>query len=268
MGLPEEYWEETMSITKHRILSVTQRGLIGTLTVLMLFAGSAAQAAEDAAKRIMIYGDSNTWGYIPVESGTTTRYPETVRWPGVLRAALGPGYEVIDEGLSARTTDLPDLTLPQISGAGLDGSAYLPAAIATHLPLDLVVIMLGTNDLKKMFDRSPLRIALGVGKLVDIVAQTKGGVGTSYSAPKVLVLCPPPLGTVAPPERAERFAGGIEKSKALPPYYEAIAKAAGAEFLDVGKLTATDGVDGIHLTPAAHKAIGTGVSEKVKAILK
>jgi lysophospholipase L1-like esterase len=249
-------------------MSITQHSLIGILTVLMLLAGSTAQAAEGATRRIMVYGDSNTWGYIPVESGLTTRYPENVRWPGVLRVALGPGYEVIDEGLSARTTDLPDLTLPHISGAGLDGSAYLPAAIATHLPLDLVVIMLGTNDLKKMFDRSPLRIALGVGKLVDIVAQTKGGVGTSYPMPKVLVLCPPPLGAVAPPERAERFAGGIEKSKALPPYYEAIAKAAGAEFLDVGKLTATDGVDGIHLTASAHKAIGTGVAEKVKAILK
>src|SRR3954470_24661918 len=165
-----------MSITRRRFMSITHRGMIGTLTVLMLLAGSAAQAAEDAAKRIMIYGDSNTWGYIPVESGTTTRYPEDVRWTGVLRAALGPGYEVIDEGLSARTTDLPDPTLPQISGAGLDGSAYLPAAIATHLPLDLVVIMLGTNDLKAMYQRTPLRIALGVGKLVDLVATTKGGV--------------------------------------------------------------------------------------------
>ena len=239
-------------------MSAAQRGLIGALTGLMLLAGTAVQAtaqtADNAPKRIMIFGDSNTWGYVPVASGTTTRYPEDVRWPGVLRAALGQGYEVIDEGLSARTTDLPDPTLPHISGAGLDGSAYLPAAIATHLPLDLVVIMLGTNDLKKMFDRSPLRIALGVG--------------TSYTPPKVLVLCPPPLGNVAPPERAERFAGGLEKSKALPAYYEAIAEAAGAEFLDVGKLTATDGVDGIHLSAAAHKAIGTGVGEKVKAILK
>ena len=247
---------------------ITRRGLIGTLTAAALLAGNIGQAAEGTAKRIMVYGDSNTWGYIPVESGTTTRYPEDVRWTGVFRAALGPGYEVIDEGLSARTTDLPDPTLPQISGAGLDGSAYLPAAVATHLPLDLVVIMLGTNDLKKMFNRSPLRIALGVGKLVDIVGQTKGGVGTAYPVPKVLVLCPPPLGTVAPQERAERFAGGVEKSKALPPYYEAIAKAAGAEFLDVGKLTVTDGIDGIHLSPAAHKAIGTGVAEKVRAILR
>ena len=64
------------------------------------------------------------------------------------------------------------------------------------------------------------------------------------------------------------FAGGIEKSKALPPAYEAVARAAGAEFLDLGKLTATDGMDGVHLTPAAHKAIGTGVAEKVRAILQ
>ena len=56
--------------------------------------------------------------------------------------------------------------------------------------------------------------------------------------------------------------------KALPPYYEAIARAAGAEFLDVGRLTATDGIDGVHLTQAAHKAIGTGVAEKVKTILQ
>jgi lysophospholipase L1-like esterase len=226
-----------------------------------------AQAAEGAAKRIMVYGDSNTWGYIPVESGTTTRYPEDVRWPGVLQAALGSGYEVIDEALSARTTDIPDPTLPHISGAGLDGSAYLSSAIATHLPLDLVVIMLGTNDVKTMFDRSPLRIALGMGKLIDIVAQTKSGVGISYPAPRVLVLAPPPLGKLAPEGRAERFAGGVEKTKALPAYYEAFAKAAGAEFLNVGELTTTDGIDGVHLSPEAHKAIGTGVAQKSKAIL-
>src|SRR5919202_2797029 len=118
---------------------ITRRGLIGTLAAAALLAGNIGQAAEGTAKRIMVYGDSNTWGYIPVESGTTTRYPEDVRWTGVFRAALGPGYEVIDEGLSARTTDLPDPSLPQSSGTGLDGSAYLPAAVATHLPLDLAL---------------------------------------------------------------------------------------------------------------------------------
>jgi lysophospholipase L1-like esterase len=227
---------------------ITRRRLVGALTAVALLAGSMAHAADGATKRIMVYGDSNTWGYIPVESGSTTRYPKDVRWPGVLQAALGSGYEVIDEGLSARTTDVSDPTLPHISGAGLDGSAYLSSALATHQPLDLVVIMLGT--------------------LIDIVGQTKGGVGTSYSAPKVLVLAPPPLGKLFPEGRAERFAGGVEKTKALPGYYEAIAKAAGAEFLDVGKLTITDGIDGVHLSPEAHKAIGTGVAEKVNAILQ
>jgi lysophospholipase L1-like esterase len=245
----------------------TRRSFLGALTAAALLAGNIAYAADGAAKRVMIYGDSNTWGYIPVESGTTTRYPADVRWPGVLQTTLGSGYQVIDEGLSARTTDIADPTLPHISGAGLDGSAYLSAAIASHQPLDLVVIMLGTNDVKKMFDRSPFRVSLGMGKLIDIVAQTKGGVGTSYPTPKVLVLAPPPLGKLAPESRAERFAGGVEKTKALPAYYEAIAKAAGVEFFDVGKRTTTDGIDGVHLSPAAHKAIGTGVAEKVKAIL-
>jgi lysophospholipase L1-like esterase len=78
-----------------------------------------------------------------------------------MQEALGTGYEVIEAGLNGRTADLPDPTLPQISGSGLDGSADLPATLATHLPLDLVLIMLGTNDLKAMFDRSPFRIALG-----------------------------------------------------------------------------------------------------------
>src|SRR3712207_6385036 len=150
-------------------MSITRRSLVAAFTAVALLAGNVGHAAEGAGKRIMGYGDSNTWGYIPVESGPTTRYPADGRWPGVLKAALGLGYEVIEEGLSARTTDIPDPTLPHISGAGLDGSAYLSPALATHLPLDLVVIMLGTNDVKKMFDRSPLRVALGVGKLIDIV---------------------------------------------------------------------------------------------------
>ncbi|UEM06745.1 hypothetical protein JL101_030075 (plasmid) [Skermanella rosea] len=166
-------------------MSAIQSSLIVALTAPMLLGGNATQAAEGAAKRIMVYGDSNTWGYVP------ERYPKDVRWPGVFGVTLGPNYKVVDEGLSARTTDLTDPMLPHIPGAELDGSAYLPAAIAAHLPLDPVVIMLDTNNLKQMFNRSPLWIALGVGKLVDIVTQTTGGVGTSYPAPRALVLCPP-----------------------------------------------------------------------------
>lgn len=249
-------------------MSIMSCRFIGGLAVVAILAVNVAYAADENVKRIMIYGDSNTWGYMPVESGPTTRYPADVRWPGVLEERLGSDYEVIVEGLSARTTDIPDTTLPHISGAGLDGSAYLSPALASHLPLDLVVIMLGTNDVKAMFDRSPFRISLGIGKLIDIVDQTEGGVGTSYSAPEVLVLSPPPLGDLAPEGRAERFAGGVEKTEALPALYEAVAKASGAEFFDVGTLTTTDGVDGVHFSAEAHKEIGVGVADKVKSVLE
>lgn len=253
-------------------MSITRRSLFGTIATLALLSGGLVQAQDqDQArdvKRILVYGDSNTWGYIPVESGPTERYAAGVRWPGVMQAELGEGYEVIEEGLSARTTDIPDPTLPHISGAGLDGSAALSPIIASHLPLDLVVIMLGINDVKAQFDRSPFRIALGMGELIDIVEQTGSGVGTDYPTPEILVLAPPPLGDLHPEGRAERFAGGVEKTRELPQYYQAIAEAADAEFLDVGTLAETDGIDGVHFSAEAHEEIGRGVAEKVRSILE
>jgi CubicO group peptidase (beta-lactamase class C family)/lysophospholipase L1-like esterase len=223
-----------------------------------------------ATKRVLAFGDSNTWGWIPVERGIpTTRYGAGQRWPGVAQAALGDGFEIIEEGLSGRTTDLfdSDPTVKELSGAGLDGSAYLPAAVASHLPLDLVVIMLGTNDLKTKFDRSPEAIALGVRGLIERVRRIDRGAWTEYPAPRVLVLAPPPL------VQTERFpsailVGGIDKSRALASHLEAVAAATGAEFLDVGSITSADGVDGIHLSEAAHRKIGLAVAAKIRAILE
>ena len=121
--------------------------------------------ADGAATRILVFGDSNTWGWIPVERGyPTTRYFAGERWPGVAQAALGERYEVVEEALNGRTTDLADPAVPELSGAGFDGSAYLPAAVASHLPLALVVIMLGTNDLKTAFDRIARRGCPGDSK--------------------------------------------------------------------------------------------------------
>jgi CubicO group peptidase (beta-lactamase class C family)/lysophospholipase L1-like esterase len=223
-----------------------------------------------AVRRVLVFGDSNTWGWIPVERGIpTTRYAADQRWPGVLQAALGDGFEIIEEGLSGRTTDLfdSDPTVKELSGAGLDGSAYLPAAVASHLPLDLVVIMLGTNDLKTKFDRSPEAIALGLRGLVERVRRIDRGAWTEYPAPRVLVLAPPPL------VQTDRFpaailAGGIEKSRALASHLEAVAAATGAGFLDVGSITSADGVDGIHLSEAAHRKVGLAVAHKIRAMLE
>jgi lysophospholipase L1-like esterase len=232
---------------------------------LLLLEAPAASGAEPL--RILAYGDSNTWGWIPVEHGyPTIRYAAGKRWPGVLRETLGPGYEVIEEGLSGRTTDLPDPTAPQIGGAGLDGSAYLPAALASHAPLDLVVIMLGTNDLKTAFERSPEEIAAGICKLVRIVTASAGAAWTTYPAPRALVLAPPPLRQTAR-FPAEAFESGVEKSRQLAGSYATAVSECGAEYFDVGLVTSADGVDGLHLSEAAHTKIGLAVAGKVRTIL-
>jgi len=137
-------------------------------------------------KSILCFGDSLTWGWIPVLEGAPTyRYSYKQRWTGVMAGQLGDGYHVIEEGLSARTTMLDDPTDPR-----LNGSAYLPSALASHLPLDLVILMLGTNDTKSFFHRTPYEVALGMSKLVGQVLTSAGGVGTPYPAPKVLGVAP------------------------------------------------------------------------------
>ncbi len=225
-------------------------------------------AAEVETRRVLVFGDSNTWGWVPVERGfPTTRYGKGVRWPGVAQSTLGSGYEIVEEGLSGRTTDLADPSTPEFAGAGLDGSAYLPAAVASHLPLDLVVIMLGTNDLKAAFDRSPAEVAAGMRKLVEVVTSMRRAAWTVYEAPKVLIVAPPPLTRTAR-FPAEAFAGGIEKSRAIADGYAAIAMQADVEFFDAGTVASADGVDGLHLSEAAHRAIGLALADRIRAIVE
>lgn len=219
-----------------------------------------------ATRRILCFGDSNTWGFIPVPHGAPTgRYDREQRWPQVMAAALGPQVEVIEEALNGRTTDADDPLLAQVAGAGANGAAYLPAALASHLPLDLVIIMLGTNDVKPHLGRPAARIALGAKKLLDLVRTLDGGVGTVYANPKMLLVCPPPLGRLSE-FFAEMFAGGHAKNALMPAVYEAVANAAGAGFLDAGKHIATDGVDGVHFSAAAQRTLGLAIAEAVRGV--
>jgi lysophospholipase L1-like esterase len=245
---------------------VTRLGL-----VILILALALPLTAEAAAKRILVFGDSNSWGWIPQANGVPSeRYPPDRQWPRVMQSLLGDEYEVVTDALSGRTTDAPDPGAP-MGGAALDGSAYLPAAVAAHFPLDLVVIMLGTNDTKAVFHRSPFRIALGAGKLVDIVQSSGrmfGGGWYSYPAPKVLLVAPPPLGpqTVL----GEVFEGdvGVERSKGLAAAYRGIAQAAGAGFFDAGSVIRTDGVDGVHFSAETQRKLGEAMAEQMRAALR
>ncbi len=234
-----------------------------------LVAWASPRPAPSGPKRVLVFGDSNAWGWMPqLTLIPASRYPARVRWPAVMQATLGDGFEVVVDALPGRTTDVADPMLPGMEGAQLDGSAYLPAAIVAHMPLDLVVVMLGSNDLKTHFGRSASRIAQGAAKLVDIVQRSGDMFGSGwlvYPAPGALLVCPPPPRKLA--ALAEWLSGGPERAEALPKAYRQVAEAAGVPFLDAATVVASDGVDGIHFTEAAHHRLGVAMAAQVRDAL-
>lgn len=212
-------------------------------------------------KSILCFGDSNTWGY-PTVPRPGERYALEERWPGVLAKGLGASWSVIAEGLNGRTAVHPD----PVEGTWLNGSTYLLPCLKSHKPLDVVAIMLGTNDMKARFGVPPSDVARGIGVLLQIVKTSE--TGPKAGAPKMLVICPPPFfsnfGTR--PDFAEMFSGGYEKSLRLAPHYEAMAKEHGAAFLDASTVIKSSAFDGIHLDIDAQAALGNAVAKKIKEL--
>ena len=211
-------------------------------------------------KTVLCYGDSNTWGCPPMGTfNGVNRYGEDVRWPAVLRSALGEGYRVIEEGLGGRTTVWDD----PFEGAHKNGRTYLLPCLESHEPLDLVVLMLGTNDLKSRFNLSPSDIAYAVGTLIDIIQHSE--CGPEGSAPQVLVICPPPVGKLT--LFAQMFAGAAPKSRLMADFYRQVAEMSGCAYLNAGKLIQSSDHDGIHWEAEDHVRIGQAVAARVRELL-
>ncbi len=204
---------------------------------------------------ILCFGDSNTWGYIPL---TAERYSREVRWTGVMAGQLGNGFHVIEEGQNGRTTVWDD----PIEG-DKSGLRYLPACLESHKPLDLVILMLGTNDLKARFSLTALDIALGVERLVQVIMQSDCGV--DGRPPAVLLVAPPPV--LPQGDLAEMFLGAQEKSVKLAERYAVVAQRCGCAFLDVGQVIAVGPADGIHYNPQAHNELGNAMANCVHSII-
>ena len=204
---------------------------------------------------VLCFGDSNTWGYDP---STGTRYARDVRWTGVLQSSLGTGYHVIEEGLNGRTTVWED----PVEGDKV-GKRHLLPCLLSQAPLDLVVLMLGTNDLKMRYSAPVTDVAAGVSVLADIVLTSPAG--RNDKAPALLLVAPPPFGKLS--AFAAMFEGGAEKSRLLGGLYAEVARARACPFLDAATVIRSSDLDGIHLEPAEHGKLGQAIAREVKKIL-
>ena len=212
-----------------------------------------------ATRTVLLFGDSNTHGTIALSGlGDQNRFGGEVRWPGVCSVALGIGWRLIEEGHPGRTTVHPD----PIEGPHRNGLMVLPAILESHRPIDIVVVMLGTNDLKARFSVTAFDIAAGVEKLVATIRTN--GCGPDGGAPDILVVAPPPIMETG--VLAEMFRDGARKSHQLAAEYAAMADRMAVEFMDAGTVIESDPVDGIHLTAQAHAALGRAIADKLKSM--
>jgi lysophospholipase L1-like esterase len=206
-------------------------------------------------KAILCYGDSNTWGSDPV---TDERFPPEVRWTGVQAGQLGSGYHVIEEGLPGRTTVWDD----PVEGLHKNGRNYLLPCLESHQPIDLVILMLGTNDLKQRFSVPAADIAASVGTLVDIIQKSATGAGEG--SPQVLLIAPSG-GKLT--EVRRRCSSTPVKSGKFAEYYRASQRNMGAGSSILADDRPSE-LDGIHFEAEQHARLGKAVAQRVKGILE
>ncbi len=213
---------------------------------------------NENAKSILCFGDSLTWGHNP----DGVRHPYAHRWTGVLEATLGRDkVRIIEEGLGGRTTVFDDNSGP----SNLNGAHLLPTLLGSHQPLDAVIIMLGTNDLKNHVCGNVQAIARGVGRLVQIV-QTFAWWG-DYATPEIILVSPPHCVKANDPVMRGIFDGAIEKSRHLSSEIRRVAGERNVHFFDAASVATASPIDGVHLNAASTRAIGEALAPLVADIL-
>lgn len=213
---------------------------------------------------ILCFGDSNTWGYDPEATATSpfpVRHGPQVRWTGVLAKELGSDYRIIEEGQNGRTTVHED----PMAWASRNGRTHLPVVLESHKPIDIVVLMLGSNDLKSFLNLPPQDIAIGAGVLLKIILQSDAS--PEGKAPRVLLVAPPVIGELSHlPDIAARIENGRERSLQLPKYYAALAKQHGVSFLNSQEHITPSPVDGIHFDAAEHAKLGAAIASSLRGM--
>lgn len=217
-------------------------------------------------KYVLCYGDSNTWGVSPTKDGMfkpLVRLDEDKRWTGIAQNDLGDEYKLLVDGNCGRTTVWDD----PIEG-DKSGLKYLTPCLWAQMPLDLVIIMLGTNDLKPRFAVTAWDCAAGIETLIKVVRNS--GCGYNGTCPPILIMSP----IHVKPDRSgtwlhEMF-GGPERaamSTEFAKYYKRIADGYNCYFLDAAQYAGPCDEDGIHINPPDHFPLGHAVADKIREIL-
>lgn len=214
---------------------------------------------ETNIKRILCFGDSNTWGQNEDKS-FADRYPLSIRWTGRVQTALGSNYEIYEEGLGGRNTNFDHYDPSKTSRNGL---MYFMPYLESHEQFDVVVIMLGTNDLKIQYQKTVSDIALSLEQYINFLQK-------KFPSTKILVMAPPFINDKAPKFQsyyADTYnSDSVGKSKLLKTEFEALAKDKKIHFINVAEYV-MPGADGLHLSAEAHEVVAEIVASKIQEIL-
>ena len=213
-------------------------------------------------KHVLCFGDSNTWGFVP-QSGL--RYDEHTRWTGVLSDLLGEDWCIHEDGLNARTSVYPVSFKPF-----LNGLETFPAALVSQKPLDVLVLSLGTNDLKYV---SAARSADGVAQLVltakSFDARYPAGLPVFPNGPKILVISPIQIGSGLPGHNPDSdLAHAVHESTLFSQKFAAMCANQQVELLDAQQYAVPSPVDHIHMSPESHRKLAEAVAEKLRQMVK
>lgn len=218
-------------------------------------------------KRILCFGDSNTWGVIPEPKKNpfpSLRYDEQTRWPCVLARDLGKNWRILEEGLGGRTTIY---TVP--GEAYRLASTYLEPCLLSHRPLDYVILMLGTNDIQPKFHKEalqPNRLNAGIHALLQIILSVPE-CGTGSVSPRILLLAPPPIRlSSSRPDVSAKYGmeAGVLLSHHFSSEYQKLCESFPAEFLNASLYAEASEADGIHFTRNSHVRLGHAVAKKIR----
>lgn len=207
---------------------------------------------EIIVKNILCFGDSNTYGLKPDGTG---RYDFTVRYPGKLQAFLGNDYHIIEEGCSGRTTIYEDQTRPYKKGID-----YITPCLHSHIPLDWVIIMLGTNDCKTAHQALIKDIALGLSRIIDAAQAVLD------RTTQIMIVAPIHLGdniglTEYDPEFDDH---SVSVSKGLATVYKLLAQETGCAFLDASIVAKASPIDQEHLDEVGHDALAKALARRIQ----